>query len=61
MKESPEISEFTKIMKVSLSLNNNKFYELMGFLRFIGVEDIETLQLLTVKIYPNNRKFQISS
>lgn len=50
MKESPEISEFTKIMKVSLSLNNNKFYELMGFLRFIGVEDIETLQLLTVNI-----------
>ena len=34
-------------MKVSLSMNNNKFYELMGLLRFICVNELETLQILS--------------
>ena len=39
MKEKTD-NDNHKLMKVSLSLNNNKFYELMGLLRFICVEDL---------------------
>lgn len=40
---------FTKILKVSLNLNDNNFFETMGFLRFKVISDYNHLAVLEVK------------
>ena len=40
--------EFSQIMKTPSNTNSGKFFELMGFLRFLNVEDKENLDTLAV-------------
>jgi hypothetical protein len=39
---------------VSLNLNSNKFYELMGCLRFLCIDHLETIDIL--KVCPHSRR-----
>jgi|688.fasta_scaffold722461_1 hypothetical protein len=41
-------SEFVKILRISKNLNDNNFYEAMGFLRFATISNPNHLALLEV-------------
>lgn len=41
-------SEFAQIMKTPLNTNSGKFFELMGYLRFVNVDTKENLDVLAV-------------
>lgn len=47
---------FTKILKVSINLNDNNFYETMGYLRFKVITDFNHLAVLEV-ILLRSRKY----
>ena len=37
---------YTEIRKINLNFHNNKFYQFMGALRFITIDEEETLNML---------------
>ena len=42
------LEKFIQVLKSPFNPNSNKFFELMGFLRFFSVADHEDLDLLAV-------------